>query len=148
MWGVTPRDTERLDLQADSASVGAARRFVTELLDRWGCEEAVDTVSLLTSELATNAVLHARTPFAVLIAREDDSIRVDVLDHSRVQPTQRQNTAMAATGRGVAIVARLSTAWGTTQDADLHGFSKGVWFTIPVSGVETAAWEGDWLDGL
>ena len=142
------RDAARLDLQAEAASVGHARRFVTDLLDGWGCEDAVDTVALLTSELATNAVLHARTPFAVVVSKDDSRIRVEVLDHSQVQPAQRHNTPLAATGRGVAIVARLSTAWGATSSDDLRGFSKGVWFTVPVAGLESSAWDGDWLEGL
>ena len=60
----------------------------------------------------------------------------------------RNPTLLEAGGRGVAIVAKLSSAWGSTPVGDLRGYSKGVWFTVPVAGVENAAWEGDWLEGL
>jgi two-component sensor histidine kinase len=111
------------------------------VLHDWGLDEIVDTVCLLTSELATNAVLHARTAFAVVVSRQDGEVRIDVLDGSGVPPRQRQNTLTAATGRGVAMVARLASTWGATATTELQGFAKGVWFTVPVNGVEEAAWD-------
>ena len=111
--------------------MGQARRFVRRVLDDWGLEELVDTVTLLTSELATNAVLHARTAFAVVVSRSSKDVRVDVLDGSGVQPRNRQPSALAATGRGVNMVAALADQWGATPDTQLHGFAKGVFFTVP-----------------
>jgi anti-sigma regulatory factor (Ser/Thr protein kinase) len=137
------RDVERVDLQAEPASVAQARRFVRQVLGTWQLEPLVDTVCLLTSELATNAVLHARTPFAVVLSRDDDTVRVEVLDRSAVPPRHRQNTVLAATGRGVAIVARLASTWGPTPEGQLQGFAKGVWFTVPMTGVEDAGWAED-----
>ena len=46
---------------ADRTSVARARRFVRETLIGWGAGDATDDAVLLTSELATNAVVHART---------------------------------------------------------------------------------------
>jgi anti-sigma regulatory factor (Ser/Thr protein kinase) len=123
----------RLDLPAEPASVGQARRFVRGVLDDWGLPDLVDTVMLLTSELATNAVLHARTAFAVVVSRRDDGVRVDVLDGSVVTPRNRQPTQMAATGRGVGMVATLAEQWGATPETELHGYAKGVYFTVPLS---------------
>lgn len=148
MQPVSVRGEERLDLQAEPASVAHARNFVRRVLLDWGMDEVVDTVTLLTSELATNAVLHARTGFAVRVSHDREDVRIDVLDGSAVPPRERRNTPTAATGRGVAMVARLSGAWGATDAADLHGFAKGVWFTVPIAGTGESAWDGDWLDGL
>lgn len=145
---MTVPDVERMDLEAEPVSVGAARRFVSQVLQRWGLDAAIDTAALLTSELATNAVLHARSAFAVVVARVEDGVRVDVLDGSTVRPVQRPQSTTSATGRGVAIVAELAAAWGTTSSGDLYGYSKGVWFTVPVAGVESGGWQGDWLAGL
>lgn len=146
---MTVRDAVRLDLQAQPASVSEARRFVRRVLTEWDLPEVIDTVALLTSELATNAVLHARTPYAVLVQRDNGDVRVDVLDGSEVAPWRRKNTQLAATGRGVAMVERLSTAWGNTPAKDLQGFAKGVWFAVPASGVGESTWDGrDWPDGL
>jgi anti-sigma regulatory factor (Ser/Thr protein kinase) len=121
----------RVDLPAEPASVGQARRFVRRVLGDWDLDELVDTVTLLTSELATNAVLHARTAFAVVVSCSARDLRVDVLDGSGVQPRTRQPSALAATGRGVNMVATLADRWGATPEAQLDGFAKGVFFTLP-----------------
>ena len=124
----------RVDLPAEPASVGQARRFVRGVLADWGLESLVDTVTLLTSELATNAVLHARTGFAVVVSWSPKDVRVDVLDGSAVAPRPRQPSLTAATGRGVNMVAALADHWGPTPQTQLHGFAKGVYFTVPTVG--------------
>jgi hypothetical protein len=129
-------DPARLDLPAEPASVGQARRFVAGVLNDWGQGELADTVVLLTSELATNAVLHARTAFAVVVSWEGEDVRVDVLDGSSVTPRARIASTMAATGRGVQMVSTLATGWGVTPAPELHGFAKGVWFTVPAATVD------------
>lgn len=139
-------DVLRLDLEGAPASVGHARRFVRQALESWHLDAALDAALLLTSELATNAVLHARSTFAVLVSRDDEQIRVDVLDGSSVPPRRRHNSTTAATGRGVGLVESLSSAWGLTPPDRLDGFAKGVWFTLPLSGATPPA--VDWLEGL
>jgi hypothetical protein len=145
---VTVSGPRRLDLQAEPASVGEARSFVRRVLADWGLDEAVEVVTLLVSELATNAVLHARTSYAVVLSMGLDDLRVEVLDGSSVPPRHRQNSAAAATGRGVAMVDHLAASWGTHQSGELVGFAKGVWFTVPLAGSAEAMWAGDWTEGL
>ena len=55
------------DFAAEPGAPGAARRFVRDHLRQWGYadEDLVDEVALAVSELATNAVVHAGTPFSV-----------------------------------------------------------------------------------
>lgn len=127
---MAPPVSLRVDLPAEPASVGAARRFVRKALVDWGLEDAVDTATLLTSELATNAVLHARTAFAVVVSRGEAVVRVDVLDGSAVPPRSRQPSELAATGRGVGIMEALAERWGATPEAELQGYAKGVFFTV------------------
>ena len=143
---VVVHDALRLDLQGAPGSVAEARRFVRQALQSWQLDEVVDTALLLTSELATNAVLHARSTFAVLVARQGEQIRVDVLDSSPVPPLRRHNSLTAATGRGVGLVASLAADWGLTPADRLDGFAKGVWFTLPISGV--APPEIAWFEDL
>ena len=121
---------ERLELPAEPASVRAARVFVTEHLDAWGCNGLTETAALLTSELATNVVLHARTSFAVVVARTTDGARVDVLDRSQVSPVRRDHDLSAPTGRGLALVEHLASSWGETPPGELDGFAKGVRFSV------------------
>ena len=144
---VTVRDAERLDLEAQPASVAEARRFVRKVLGSWGFDEAIDTATLLTSELATNALLHARTPYAVVVSHDGDLVRVEVLDGTTVPPRQRANSVTAATGRGVAMVARVASSWGETPPERLQGFAKGIWFAVPTEGSAESVWTEDWAEG-
>lgn len=101
-----------------------------EVLAAWGFNGMAETAALLTSELATNVVLHAGTPYAVIVAQTVEGARVDVLDDSGTTPVVRPHDLNAPTGRGLALVASLSVAWGETPRADRAGFAKGVRFTI------------------
>ena len=63
-----------------TSSVGAARRFLVDSLERWGLPHLEwDAVQVL-SELATNAVVHAGTPVRLTVSRLDDRVRVGVGD--------------------------------------------------------------------
>lgn len=127
---MTSLHVERLDLLAEPSSVGAARSFVTRVLGEWGCNGLTEIAALLTSELATNVVLHARTPFAVVVARTLGGARVDVLDRSRTSPVVRKHDLSAPTGRGLTLVASLAAEWGATPQDELAGFAKGVRFSV------------------
>jgi anti-sigma regulatory factor (Ser/Thr protein kinase) len=123
--------TERLDLAPDARSVRAARSFVAAVLDRWGVDgDAQDTAVLLTSELATNAVRHAGSRFAVVVARTRHGVQVDVLDKDDRCPEERMHDLDADSGRGLQIVGDLAAGWGATPVADLRGYTKGVRFTV------------------
>lgn len=121
---------ERIDLPPDASSVQRARSFVTDRLAKWGCEAVSDTAALLTSELATNVVLHAHTPFAVVLTRTLGGARIDVLDKSDANPVLQVHDLAEPTGRGLAIVACLASQWGATPREELIGFSKGVRFSL------------------
>ena len=55
------------DLEAEflwsGRSPGQARRFVVDTLAEWGCWALLDDAAVITTELATNAVLHAQSGF-------------------------------------------------------------------------------------
>jgi anti-sigma regulatory factor (Ser/Thr protein kinase) len=94
-------------------SVRAARRFAGETVSAWAGEALEDDVRSVVTELATNAVLHARTPFVVSLTLAGDRLRVAVADGSPVRPRiPRHSRADATTGRGLGMVAQLALAWG------------------------------------
>lgn len=128
--GVSIALVERIDLPPDASSVRRARSFVTARLAEWGCGAVAETAALLTSELATNVVLHAHTPFAIVLTRTLGGARVDVLDKSDATPVLRAHDIAAPTGRGLAIVASMSSQWGATPPEELIGFAKGVRFSV------------------
>ena len=53
--------TESVVLPPEARSPSASRRFVERALMRWELEPLTDTAVLLTSELVTNAIVHAQT---------------------------------------------------------------------------------------
>jgi len=119
-------------LPSDVRSVGEARRFIDTALNEWGCDRVVDTAVLLVSELASNAVLHARSDIRILLRREHDQVKVKVCDRSPVIPRPRRFGVESATGRGLALVEQLSADWGVQREAG----GKCVWFTLSVDGAE------------
>lgn len=126
-----------LDVAADASGLRQARRFVAEVLRRWGVPEAcVYDAQLLTNELVTNALIHARSSSSVSVVRDSlDSVRVEVADHNPTVPTPRDRGPEAVTGRGLMIVERLARAWGVIPDA---GGGKVVWFELDVHSQEDA----------
>jgi anti-sigma regulatory factor (Ser/Thr protein kinase) len=100
------------------------RGFVRDLLRDWGeADELASTVEIVASELASNAVQHARSPFSVSLSRSSSAIGIAVRDVSFARPEHIREGAEHAGGRGIRLVAALSSAWGTIAEAD----GKTVW---------------------
>lgn len=112
--------------RCDPVSVGAARRFVRDVL-REQPQATVEAAELMTSELATNAMRHAHSDFEVAIHCSQRDIRVEVSDNGQGQPTLRSPLPHERSGRGLSIVQALSDAWGTVPSTN----GKTVWFTLP-----------------
>jgi anti-sigma regulatory factor (Ser/Thr protein kinase) len=112
------------------AGARAARQFVRDALTV-SDHQLRDTILLLTSEVATNAVRHAGSEFRVGIEPLDnDGVRVEVADHSAEAPQPRAASPDATSGRGLNVVDALASAWGVDTQQD----GKVVWFEVrPVS---------------
>jgi two-component sensor histidine kinase len=106
---------------AELSSVAAARRFVRAALDGLP-DDRRDGLTLVVSELATNALLHAATGFEVTV-RWNGSVRIDVSDGSPTMPVRRPATPREVTGRGLQLVEELCSRWG----ADARDGGKSVW---------------------
>ena len=107
------------------ASVGSSRGFVQATLLAWQLESLVDTATLLTSELATNVVLHARTGFRLSIVLDGD-LTIEVWDGSTTEPVSGEMDPSAERGRGLQVIQALADRWGTRPD----GEGKTVWFAL------------------
>jgi anti-sigma regulatory factor (Ser/Thr protein kinase) len=83
------------ELPATARSVTEARRFVVDALRAWKRDDLADTAALLTSEVVTNAVLHARTSLGLVVRRLNDGIAVEVSDGSVMPPQPRRSTPQA-----------------------------------------------------
>ena len=89
-------------------------------------DEVVETVELLTSELVTNVVLHARSSPELVVSLDDGVVRVEVWDSTASPPIRRPPDAQSASGRGINIVAELAAEWGVEKIPD----GKRVWFEV------------------
>lgn len=116
-----------VDLAAAPASAGQARRFVDTLLVDAGRGEWSDAAVLAVSELVTNALLHAHTPIRVTGRVLEDRVRVEVRDESPVLPLPRAYDEHATTGRGLELVASVTSEHGVES---LGGRGKVVWFCV------------------
>lgn len=83
----------------------------------------------MVSELATNAVKHARTGFSLVVEERDDGVRIEVTDHGPGTPRKRSPSPQEPSGRGLLIVQALSDDWGIVEEQ--HG--KAVWLSISPS---------------
>ncbi|MGW4564742.1 SpoIIE family protein phosphatase [Streptomyces sp. NPDC004561] len=113
-------------------SVATARSFVRDTLQGWGFADIVDDAVVLTSELVTNAVVHAGTHAEVLCLRTDVGVRIEVADRypEREVPLQHSASPMGSPdregGRGLQLCAALATRWGV----DYTPTHKHVWFQL------------------
>jgi DNA-binding NarL/FixJ family response regulator len=117
-------------LSNDPRSAGDARRFVAGTLQSWELGSLVETVTLLTSELVSNAVLHAGSDVDVVVRLTGSLARVEVTDRSDLVPAARHAAADDDSGRGLALVQELARRWGTSRQP---GGGKTVWFEVPRS---------------
>jgi two-component sensor histidine kinase len=111
----------RARFESEPSSVRAARRFVAGAVDDVAVDR--DAVILLTSELAANAVRHARTAFDVVVNVAADSVRVEVVnDAPGMLVIAKQPTTEG--GRGTQILDALAAQWGVRAEPQ----HKTVWF--------------------
>lgn len=125
-------------------SVVTARRHVRDVLRRWGYDDLVDAAQLLTSEIVTNAVLHARTVLELVVTRTTDGVRVDVRDGSPLPPAMRSHGSnLATTGRGLQLLQTLAASWASEPTAT----GKTVWFVLREGHDPWAAYsDANWLE--
>ncbi|MHA7961559.1 SpoIIE family protein phosphatase [Streptomyces sp. L500] len=113
-------------------SVAAARAFVRDTLQGWGFLDVIDDAVVLTSELVTNAVVHAGTAAEVLCVRMTTGVRVEVADRypERELPVQSPGQPLGGLdregGRGLLLCASLASRWGVEYSPT----RKTVWFRI------------------
>ena len=109
-----------------TAAVTAARRFVGATLEHWELDHIAADALLVVSEMATNAVLHAGSPFRVFIHHSPGVLHLSVRDAQRGWFEQGRPTDAEVNGRGVSIVEAVAERWGCDAVSD----GKVVWAEI------------------
>jgi anti-sigma regulatory factor (Ser/Thr protein kinase) len=117
----------RVRLTTGPAAAAEARRQVRAAICIWDVPVDPSVAVLLTSELVTNAIRHDAGGTVTLdITCPCDQLRVDVYDTSCCLPMLVETPADAETGRGLMLVATLSTEWGFYRTPA----GKAVYFTL------------------
>jgi len=119
-----PQAVERW-FEPELSNAAAVRMFVRDSTAAMDLNHAA--VLLMASELASNAIVHARTPFCVRIDVTPTDLRVEVHDGSPDRPLLRPPDVSAPDGRGLRIVRALASAWGVDPVPE----GKRVWFEAP-----------------
>jgi PAS domain S-box-containing protein len=126
-----------LGLPGDPRSAREARVFVQRALESQGLGRWSDAACLAVSEMVTNAVLHAHTDLTLTVHVDSGGARVEVRDYSPVLPSPRHYDEQATTGRGMDLVAAVTTTHGITPVPN----GKIVWFTVDDRADEGGAWD-------
>lgn len=111
------------DFLPDAGGARQARRFVRAQLAAMG--PVAELAELLVSELATNVVRHAGTPFTVEVSG-GDPIRVTVRDGVATDLCVPAGFGDSTSGRGLAILEALAHRWGVRSREG----GKDVWFEL------------------
>lgn len=110
---VGPQQYEKI-YSSEKASVREIRRDMTLALRTWGLDRLIDDTAMVVSELMTNAILHTETPKigATITRIGDQAIRLEVRDRSVREPHAPRTGNSEESGRGIALVDALASAWG------------------------------------
>jgi anti-sigma regulatory factor (Ser/Thr protein kinase) len=133
--GQMPSWSHSVELRAVPASASQAREFVCLHLLSNGLPHLQDDLRLVVSELVTNAITHAQTPFTVVLERAGPSVTLTVQDLSPLVPVMGAADTMDGGGRGLVIIDVVSSEWGVTSRP---GGPKSVWAAFAVEDGVTA----------
>lgn len=128
-----------LTLPSAPASVLTARTHALDVLAEWGLPAGsalADSLRLIVSELATNAVVHTsgRSPeFTVELRLDrDEQLRVGITDSHPRRPRRLPAAVQQDNGRGLVIIRYLAAeAGGRLSVVPTESGGKTVWITVP-----------------
>jgi sigma-B regulation protein RsbU (phosphoserine phosphatase) len=125
----------RVRLPNDRRTPAAARALVRSVLEEAGLDTLLNEALLLTTELSTNAVVHANTELDIEVQADKSGLTVTVTDFApgpveqlAVGPRNESVDIgeVAERGRGLLLVDHFASRWGTVHE----GTGKGVWFRL------------------
>jgi anti-sigma regulatory factor (Ser/Thr protein kinase) len=121
------------------SSVRLARVAVRTWLAEYGLQDQAEIAELLVSELATNAVVHARGRYRLSLCLAAGRLRCTVADEGPDLPRTHgeSSDADSENGRGLLLVDALADRWGSGCVED--GVGKEVWFELDTAGPDAPA---------
>ncbi|MFN8051008.1 MAG: ATP-binding protein [Acidimicrobiales bacterium] len=125
-WDRRTERSARCEFDDSIHAPAAMRDFVRASARGWGLGDVGSLAELLVSEIVTNAVEHGGSGGVVEVEALPAGLRVAVTDHAAGRPVLRNPRDDEPTGRGLAIVDRLSRWWGVETTPN----GKVVWFEV------------------
>ena len=126
---VVPTPVEVVEVTADFPALATAateaRRLVADTVVRWEHDRLlVADAELVATELAANAIVHARTPFRISVHRYGPVVRIAVHDRADAAlPALVECDATSLSGRGMHLISAIARRWGV----ELTPGGKTVW---------------------
>ncbi|MFC8618450.1 SpoIIE family protein phosphatase [Micromonospora purpureochromogenes] len=133
----------RVRLPADRRTPAAARALVRSVLAEADLDDLLNEALLLTTELSTNAVEHARTELDIEVVTDPAGLTVTVSDFATgpvdelvvgIRSDTEDIGEVSERGRGLLLVDHFASRWGTTYLPT----GKGVWFRLDRPGAAPA----------
>jgi anti-sigma regulatory factor (Ser/Thr protein kinase) len=131
VWEVGGLDAEAVathSFGSELDSVRAARHFTADLFDRIAGGAAAESAAIVVTELAANAVLHARSGFTLTISRSAAAVRIAVRDNGPLVQWNHGRPFDVKKGHGLSVVAQLARAWAVERLPE----GKVVWAELPI----------------
>ena len=113
-----PPQTAHLRLSPSTLAPYGARRFLTRVCRDWGMNHHLDSGELVITELVTNALIHTTSDIEVLLAGDQDRLRIGVRDRDPAPPGSPSVDSDSLTGRGLLLVDALSESSGAMPTND------------------------------
>jgi len=134
--GQTAEDARSFPFELDS--IRAARHFVTGTLTRavtgtltWAAGDALaDDAAIIATELAANAVLHAKSAFTVTVSASVSAVRIAVRDERLLTPASGDEPFKVRHDHGLGVVSRIARGWAVEPLPD----GKVVWAELVADG--------------
>jgi anti-sigma regulatory factor (Ser/Thr protein kinase) len=122
-----------LELAALPSAVSCLRLHAEQRLWEWGLTDLSESVELLVSELATNAlraseVMEWAPAIRMWLLSDKERVLILLWDANPMPPVRIDASEDAESGRGLILVEALSDRWGSYAHAGLGG--KIVWCEV------------------
>jgi hypothetical protein len=117
----------RTELPRSRGSTGLARRAVTEWLTAWDSADLIPVAATLATVFVENVLAHTDSEPVLIVEHHADKVTVAVEDCSGRLPGRHEDPQRGTEiVSGLAIVAALSRAWGSTPTPS----GKTVWAVV------------------
>lgn len=123
-----PNATRSWLLPGGPMAAREARRLLSEACRDLPVDR-MDDARLLVTELVSNAVRHTSGGVVLVVERDGQALRVEVLDESVEKPVVAPSQPLTDHGSGLRLVEALASSWGVAERGDGET-GKRVWFAL------------------